>query len=430
MDLKFMTCWRALWVLLVASFWAAGSASSAQGQSGPAEAQVAATEASRAQEPTRAERLRAARRAKAEQLEEPEQPGFVERTMASLDGRFGGSAPGATGGFYGIRPVLGGIRAGAGPTAGIRFDPTRGRDDLLIAADVRASVRGYWSARVVGGYDAGALSAYLLGRHRHMPREPVYGIGPDTRLSDRWTFRLNETVAGGLLAVRGPRPVHVGLQASYQGYRTDGGPSSAADYVVAGAFGEFDTRDVPQLPEFGSRYSPAQHELRGLSLDARRGVFLSLEAARFAPVAGGEPAFTRAGMDAQQFIPIRHGYQVLALRQAATLTWSESQLPVYLMPSLGGSRSLRGFDSFRFRGANAWLVNAEYRWYVWLLLDFALFMDAGRVMHELSDFGFDDLETSYGAGVRLKSPSRVLGRIDVARSREGVRVWVKIGSFI
>ena len=39
-------------------------------------------------------------------------------------------------------------------------------------------------------------------------------------------------------------------------------------------------------------------------------------------------------------------------------------MPFYLMPTLGGNDSLRGFRDYRFRGPHALLLQGEYRFEV------------------------------------------------------------------
>ena len=54
-------------------------------------------------------------------------------------------------------------------------------------------------------------------------------------------------------------------------------------------------------------------------------------------------------------------------------------MPFYLMPTLGGNDTLRGFRAYRFRGPHAMLLQGEYRFELWSGLDAALFYDAGKV---------------------------------------------------
>lgn len=104
-------------------------------------------------------------------------------------------------------------------------------------------------------------------------------------------------------------------------------------------------------------------------------------------------------------------------------------VPTYLLPTLGGVRSIRGFDSFRFRDVNALLLNAEYRWQVWLRLDLALFVDAGQVFEDFEELSAGEMAYGYGLGFRfMGAEERALARFDIARSREGYALIVTIGS--
>ncbi len=55
------------------------------------------------------------------------------------------------------------------------------------------------------------------------------------------------------------------------------------------------------------------------------------------------------------------------------------QIPFFMLPSLGGGSSLRGYASWRFRDQNSLLLQAEWRIMVNRYLDLAFFYDAGKV---------------------------------------------------
>jgi hypothetical protein len=58
-------------------------------------------------------------------------------------------------------------------------------------------------------------------------------------------------------------------------------------------------------------------------------------------------------------------------------------------------------------------------------VELAAFYDAGKVFRSIGDLDLHHLATSWGAGLRLKTPTRVRLRVDVAHSREGTRLIVK-----
>ncbi|MFB6249190.1 MAG: BamA/TamA family outer membrane protein, partial [Salinibacter sp.] len=140
--------------------------------------------------------------------------------------------------------------------------------------------------------------------------------------------------------------------------------------------------------------------------------------------------FTRFTVDVREFLPVDeellHGF---AFRQFASVTRSaDGQMPFYRLQSIGGARSLRGYRSDRFRDRNVVLVNAEVRCQIWHWLDMALFADAGHVFRDFDTLQFADPRVGYGLGFRVKKDGQTLGRIDFARSVEGVRTTVDLGS--
>jgi outer membrane protein assembly factor BamA len=145
---------------------------------------------------------------------------------------------------------------------------------------------------------------------------------------------------------------------------------------------------------------------------------------------GREFQFTRLAADARRFVRLGSNRHVLAFRAlgSADQTDSGSRVPFYLQSALGGSDVLRGFDSFRFRGANLMYFSGEYRFEVAPKVELALFYDAGKVFEDRKDFDHGPLETSWGAGLRLKSLKHVRIRVDVAKSREHIKAHVKFSS--
>ena len=71
----------------------------------------------------------------------------------------------------------------------------------------------------------------------------------------------------------------------------------------------------------------------------------------------------------------------LASRPGARPTFNKSdqQIPFFMLPSVGGGSTLRGFSSWRFRDRNSLLLQAEWRIMVNRFLDTAVFYDAGKV---------------------------------------------------
>jgi outer membrane protein assembly factor BamA len=115
-----------------------------------------------------------------------------------------------------------------------------------------------------------------------------------------------------------------------------------------------------------------------------------------------------------------HGWQV----------WSDTSsgdvVPFYLLPSLGGKNTLRGYHEYRFHDRDMQVFNVESRLALFAHVDAAVFADLGKVAPRASDLDFTDLKRSYGVGLRVHNATSTLARLDVGHSVEGWRVFFKV----
>jgi len=126
--------------------------------------------------------------------------------------------------------------------------------------------------------------------------------------------------------------------------------------------------------------------------------------------------------EALQYIPVADDRVVFALHAWAVAAQQQDgrDIPLYLQPSIGGSRTLRDYHDYQFHDRNALVLNAESRFAVWTHVDAALFADAGNVARRFTDLNLD--KTSYGVGVRLHNDTTTLGRLDMAHGKQGWRL--------
>jgi outer membrane translocation and assembly module TamA len=140
---------------------------------------------------------------------------------------------------------------------------------------------------------------------------------------------------------------------------------------------------------------------------------------------GGRPfSFQSKEFEVVQLVPLLREQFVLAGRALMTIATPDSghEVPVMVGPFLGSGSTLRGFSNRRFSDRNRVLLSGEYRWRPSRYLDMALFLDAGQVAPNRNDFDFSSFETAWGLGARFHGPNFNALRIEVARSREGVRL--------
>jgi AAA family ATP:ADP antiporter len=135
----------------------------------------------------------------------------------------------------------------------------------------------------------------------------------------------------------------------------------------------------------------------------------------------GTSSFQRIDADVRHFIPVFRENWIIALRAlASTTTTAPGQdVPFFLLPDLGGSHTIRGYEPWRFRDRNRLLLSGEYRWTAGSFVDMALFVDAGTVAARLADVDLRGLTTSYGLGASFHTPISTVTRIEFARTREG-----------
>jgi hypothetical protein len=168
------------------------------------------------------------------------------------------------------------------------------------------------------------------------------------------------------------------------------------------------------------------YEGRDRPRDPHRGAFVEASAARYEQ--GGPMSFDRVSLDSRGYVPISER-QVLAVRGFVNVDSSVAggYVPFFLERSLGGAQSLRSYAPFRFRGPRIAAVSAEYRVNVHGPFELAAFYDGGKVWGGPVDMGTGGFASSYGMGLRIKSKSNVLARIDVAHGAEGTRANFAFG---
>jgi len=372
---------------------------------------------------TRADALDAERAARARSLG-GEPRGWLERALFFVEEKRVLQRLNPPEGLY---PTVGGVTNGSafGLGVGYRLRPARGR--VLLDASTAYTYRGYKAAqaRVVAQPLAGRPVELSAGtRWYDYTQEDFFGLGRSTIPSDRVSYRLEgldtytqfQAQKGRWLVVRGRAGAHrltvapgtdPGFPSVEETFtdQTAPGLRDAITLAYAQTSAGVDTRDQPGNTRGGGLYT--------VSL----GVFRNTR--------GGDVDFNRIDVTALHVIPIFDKKRGIALHAMASRIdpVGGRRVPFYLMPTVGGADSLRGFREFRFRDAAAVNVNVEYRWEAFSGLDLALFVDAGDVGPTWRSLVGADLRTAWGGGFRFNTNRRVLLRIDVAGGQEGLRIF-------
>jgi hypothetical protein len=259
----------------------------------------------------------------------------------------------------------------------------------------------------------------LIGGWRDATEVGFYGFGTNTSKDDRTNYRFKRPYAGGLLTfwparrlllLRGGAEWTRWSQEQGQGrfpsvetiYNPINLPGLGAEatYVHTQATVGFDWRTSPGYSRRGGYYGITGHDYN--DRDNRFG-------------------FRQVEYEAIQHVPILRETWVLSFRARAVTTrdFSNEQMPFFMLPSLGGSSTLRGYSSLRFRDRNSLLLQGEWRIMASRFLDSAVFYDAGKVVPHRSELDLKGLRHDYGFGVRFHGPTLTPLRLEVAKGNEG-----------
>ena len=333
----------------------------------------------------------------------------------------------------GIYPKVGSITTGGGLAFGGGYRRAFANDEVFVDGIGLVAFKGYRLGRVdvsLPRLRRRTLDLRAFVRAAHFPEEEFFGLGPGSREADRTNFLLDEVEYAVQLSWK-PRPwLRLSTQQAWRqprvGAGTDGHHPSTdvrfTDGSAPGLQGETDFFEAGALVEASSLDRPG---------NPRRGGRYVTSVARFDDRHDRGFDFTRVAAQVEQYVPIFDRKRVLVLRGLANHLQADpgSRVPFYYMAPLGGRDSIRGFDDLRFRDANAWLVNTEYRWEAMTGVDLAVFYDRGAVAPRLEDLSWRKAHESYGAGVRLGTAQSVVMRAEVAfGSREGVNVYIAMGA--
>lgn len=334
-------------------------------------------------------------------------------------------------GWNGFRPVFGGMPSGSGFVLGAGYIHGLTAQYFQAQANARFSTRGYTmldgEAVFPPPQDGRRVELKFRAQYRDLTSLRFYGLGNDSSVESQSFYQLEDTLFGGYAWLNPRGLLSFGAEGGFLRAETSSGSEQPSvgdefpaveipgfdaprtDYSVVGGWVEFDVRDKWEDPQVG--------------LVAR------IAGLRYDDTVVNAFDFTRVVADVKGYVPLGPKSRILALRLRTSHSTADigDAVPFYLMETLGGAKSIRGFNEFRFQDTRNLLVNVEYRWEVWTFADFAFFFDAGKVFADEEDFDFKDMHTGYGFGIRGHAPGDVTLRFDFAHSTEGFKFHISGG---
>ena len=258
----------------------------------------------------------------------------------------------------------------------------------------------------------------LLGGWREATQVGFYGIGTNTSKDDRANYLFNQPYGSALFTIF-PTRRFLMLRGGAELSRWSQEPGS-------GSFPSVEEIYTPAtLPGLGAKVTYL-HTQGTVGLDSRtspgytrRGFFLGATLHDYNDT-DDALGFHIAEYEGIAHLPILRETWVLSFRGRVqnAIEKDGQQIPFFMLPSVGGGSSLRGYSSWRFRDQNSLLLQGEWRIMVNRYLDLAFFYEAGKVTERRSDLDLDGLKDDFGFGFRFHGPFATPLRIEFARSRE------------
>jgi hypothetical protein len=327
-----------------------------------------------------------------------------------------------SGGIH-FHPFFDSALAGGGFTLGAGYGRHVSSYNII---DIRGSFTFKGYKRIETAFLAPRLferrgSLLLVGGWREATQVGFYGLGNEnTSKNDRANYSFKQPYASGTLDLWPTRKLLL-LRGILDVAKWDVGAGKGDEPSVDQVY-------TPQtLPGLGA--TPTYVHSQGtLALDsrpgpgyARRGGYYGISFSDYHDQ-DGLYGFRRTDYEATQHVPLLRDAWVLSFHGEAQLANAANNqtIPYFMLPSLGGGSSLRGFSSWRFRDRNSLLLQAEWRVLANRFLDMAVLYDAGRVASRRSDLTTAPLKSDYGLGFRFHGPLTTPLRIEFVKSNEGL----------
>ena len=260
----------------------------------------------------------------------------------------------------------------------------------------------------------------VLGGWRDAPEVDWPGTGNDTSRDDRTSYRLKRPYGSALLTLKPTRrymTLRGGVELTKITQESGEGrfPSVETVYTPATLPGLFaDPTYLHTQATFGFDWRTSEGY-------TRRGGFVGVTAHQYND-RDDQFGFRQLDYEGILHIPVLREAWVFSFRARAQTTddRNDEVTPFFMYPFLGGSSTLRGYSSLRFRDRNSILFQGEWRIMANRYLDSAIFYDAGKVTARRSDLDFDGLKHDFGFGVRFHGPTATPLRIELAKGNEGL----------
>jgi hypothetical protein len=301
-------------------------------------------------------------------------------------------------------------------------------DRAVVDASAEISWRAYKQAQAQFELPELANGRLRLGTQagwQDLTQVNYFGIGPQSTADTRSEYRIKTTDVVGYASYRPAQWLSIAASGGRLDAPTLSSPTGPFDRDYPDArltFAGDRTFALPRQPAFGHARASITADSRDCPDHPSRGGLYQASWAHYVDLDLDAFSFDQYEAEAAQFVPMLDDLVVFAVHGWAVFSGTNDghTVPVYLMPSVGGSHMLRAFDNYRFHDRNMVVGTAEARVALTMHIDTALFVDAGSVAPTVDHLKLAN--TSYGIGLRVHSHTSTMARVDAAHGRDGWRL--------
>jgi outer membrane protein assembly factor BamA len=339
---------------------------------------------------------------------------IVERLNGDVDGWY---------------PRLGGMTTGSGFAFGPGYRTHLTDNRIYLDVSAGFSMKGYKAADLQVEWLQERFDRVELWtnyRYQDFPQEDFFGFNaPTSAMRTNYALKSHGVSALGIFHVR---PwLRTGTEFGY--FMPTIGSGTDEKYPSTGLlFSDIDAPGLAAQPDFLHTTLFAEVDYRDERENARSGGFYRVSFGVWDDTTLEQFDFKRFDAEAAQFVPIFTKKHVIASRVglAYVNNTGGERVPFYFVPYVGGGRTVRGYEEFRFQDENALWWNTEYRWNAIKYLDLALFYDVGKVARDWNDINLSDTRTAWGFGFRAASTKRVFARLDFGFGGDDRQIFFKL----
>ncbi len=336
---------------------------------------------------------------------------------------------------WGFYPVF-----GAGGNSGTEFGLAFTSKDVFTVEE-RLKIKGSYSVNDYQKFKiryrapkfiAENLGITLLSQYTKSPEESYFGTGHSSSRVNETNYNPEHTHLSISALWQARSKVELDFKVGYDAYNIYDGenPDLVGDIDSIRQIHKLDVSETrnTRLASIGGTFDHDWRNDKGQPTSGGREI---ISLFYYASTEDNDDfKFTSVSVDVRQYFHIfrKRTLAVRATAQTTDLGDDTTFLPIYLMPSLGGVETLRGYTRNRFVDNDLALISIEYRYPIWKKIDAFVFLDEGRVFSSITDkFNWRDWQYSIGGGFRVWETDNLLLSFYAAKSEEETRFRLQFG---